>query len=116
METLMLKREVEPMLVSLGKFIRQKRMSLGLSQEELADRAGLHRTYISDVERGIRNLTIGAAWFIAHGLGLELKDMICALEYHPAPVEEEEKPEPQSFQQPTFSAAAPSDVTSSSMI
>src|SRR5579883_378632 len=83
METLMLKREVEPMLVSLGRFIRQKRMSLGLSQEELADRAGLHRTYISDVERGIRNLTIGAAWFIAHGLGLQLKDMISALEYQP---------------------------------
>ncbi len=80
METFMLKQEVEPKLIALGKFIRRKRQSLGLSQEELADRAGLHRTYVSDVERGIRNLTIGAAWFIAHGLGLELKDMIHALE------------------------------------
>lgn len=108
METLMLKREVEPMLVSLGRFIRQKRMSLGLSQEELADRAGLHRTYISDVERGIRNLTIGAAWFIAHGLGLELKDMISALEYHPAEVSEET---PSTFQPQQSFSAAPSDVT-----
>lgn len=83
METFMLKQEVEPKLVALGKFIRRKRQALGLSQEELADRAGLHRTYVSDVERGIRNLTIGAAWFIAHGLGIELKDMILALDSEP---------------------------------
>ncbi len=82
METLILKKEVEPMLVAMGKFIRQKRISLGLSQEELAARAGLHRTYISDVERGIRNLTIGAAWFVAHGLGVEFKEMMNTLETH----------------------------------
>ena len=111
METLMLKREVEPMLVSLGRFIRQKRMSLGLSQEELADRAGLHRTYISDVERGIRNLTIGAAWFIAHGLGLQLKDMISALEYQPnTSVEIPAEHPAYQAQTPSFSAAASGDV------
>jgi transcriptional regulator with XRE-family HTH domain len=82
METLILKKEVEPMLVAMGKYIRQKRVSLGLSQEELAARAGLHRTYISDVERGIRNLTIGAAWFVAHGLGVDFKEMISSLEVH----------------------------------
>jgi transcriptional regulator with XRE-family HTH domain len=82
METLILKKEVEPMLVAMGKFIRLKRISLGLSQEELAARAGLHRTYISDVERGIRNLTIGAAWFVAHGLGVDFKEMINALDVH----------------------------------
>ncbi|MBX9687578.1 MAG: helix-turn-helix domain-containing protein [Candidatus Obscuribacterales bacterium] len=83
MQTLMLKQEVEPKLLTLGKFIKQKRMSLGLSQEELADRAGLHRTYVSDVERGIRNLTLGATWFIAHGLGLDLRDMIEAMDATP---------------------------------
>ena len=114
METLMLKREVEPMLVSLGRFIRQKRMSLGLSQEELADRAGLHRTYISDVERGIRNLTIGAAWFIAHGLGLQLKDMISALEYQPNTSIEipSESPSYQTTAS-SFSAVASGDSTPS---
>ena len=93
METLILKKEVEPMLVALGKYIRQKRVSLGLSQEELAARAGLHRTYISDVERGIRNLTIGAAWFVAHGLGVNFKEMISALEVHEEVREETHKQE-----------------------
>jgi transcriptional regulator with XRE-family HTH domain len=37
----------------LGATIRSERSALGISQEELAYRAGLHRTYISDVERGL---------------------------------------------------------------
>ena len=80
METLILKKEVEPMLVAMGKFIRQRRIAMGLSQEELAARAGLHRTYISDVERGIRNLTVGALWFLSHGLQLQLQDIVGQME------------------------------------
>lgn len=38
-----------------GLAIRQRRQELGISQEELSFRAGLHRTYISDIERGSRN-------------------------------------------------------------
>lgn len=38
-----------------GLAIKQRRGELGISQEELAFRSGLHRTYISDIERGIRN-------------------------------------------------------------
>jgi transcriptional regulator with XRE-family HTH domain len=97
METLILKKEVEPMLVAMGKYIRQKRVSLGLSQEELATRAGLHRTYISDVERGIRNLTIGAAWFVAHGLGVDFKEMINALEVNREENRDREQLSPPSF-------------------
>lgn len=102
METLVLKREVEPMLVAMGKYIRQKRISLGLSQEELAARAGLHRTYISDVERGIRNLTIGAAWFVAHGLGVDFKEMISSLEIHEEPHRVEQMNPPTFSQVPEF--------------
>ncbi|MBX9722312.1 MAG: helix-turn-helix domain-containing protein [Candidatus Obscuribacterales bacterium] len=69
------------MLVALGKYIRQKRVALGMSQEDLADKAGLHRTYVSDVERGIRNLTIGACWLLAHGLGVQLNEMITAVDH-----------------------------------
>jgi len=96
METLILKKEVEPMLVAMGKFIRQRRIAMGLSQEELAARAGLHRTYISDVERGIRNLTIGAAWFVAHGLGVDFKEMINALDAQ-EPTKDEQFNPPQTF-------------------
>jgi transcriptional regulator with XRE-family HTH domain len=82
MEAVVFKKEVEPMLIAMGKYIRQKRISLGLSQEELAARSGLHRTYISDVERGIRNLTIGATWFVSQGLGVDFREMINSVAYH----------------------------------
>lgn len=42
----------------VGANLRQAREALGVSQEELADRAGIHRTYISGVERGVRNPTV----------------------------------------------------------
>lgn len=38
--------------------LRQSRLGLGISQEELAHRAGLHRTYVGSVERGERNVSI----------------------------------------------------------
>ncbi len=41
-----------------GVAIRSRRKQLGFSQEVLAERAGLHRTYVSDVERGSRNVSL----------------------------------------------------------
>jgi len=43
-------------LKRLGIRVRVEREKLGISQEELADRAGLHRTYVGGIERGERNL------------------------------------------------------------
>jgi transcriptional regulator with XRE-family HTH domain len=42
----------------LGRNIRKLRQEKGWSQEDYADRAGIHRTYVSDIERGARNPTI----------------------------------------------------------
>src|ERR1700761_467898 len=58
--------------VLFGTTIKSKRSELGMSQEELADRAGLHRTYVSDVERGTRNVSLGSIEKLAHALGLSV--------------------------------------------
>lgn len=41
-----------------GMSVKRRRNFLGISQEELAARSGLHRTYISDIERGFRNVSL----------------------------------------------------------
>jgi transcriptional regulator with XRE-family HTH domain len=56
----------------LGVAIRTERSALGISQEELAERAGLHRTYVSDLERGARNPSIVSVEKIAEALNLSL--------------------------------------------
>jgi transcriptional regulator with XRE-family HTH domain len=44
--------------IIFGRIIAGLRLTAGLSQEELADRAGIHRTYVSQVERGLKSPTI----------------------------------------------------------
>lgn len=56
----------------LGTAIKTERSVLGISQEELAERAGLHRTYVSDVERGARNPSIVSIEKLAQALKLSL--------------------------------------------
>jgi two-component system response regulator len=52
--------------------IKRERAALGISQEELAARAGLHRTYVSDVERGERNPSLESVAKLAQALELSL--------------------------------------------
>jgi len=52
----------------LGKNVARLRKEAGMSQELFADEAGLHRTYISDIERGARNPTIEVVAKIAKAL------------------------------------------------
>jgi CheY-like chemotaxis protein len=56
----------------LGMAIKTQRASLGISQEELAYRAGLHRTYISDLERGARNPSIESIDKLARALQISV--------------------------------------------
>jgi len=60
--------------------IRRHRQLAGVSQEELADRAKLHHTYISLVERGKRNLSVDALDQIAYGLGVAASALIVEAE------------------------------------
>ena len=57
---------------TLGVAIKTGRSTLGLSQEQLAERAGLHRTYVSDVERGARNPSIATVERLADALELPI--------------------------------------------
>jgi transcriptional regulator with XRE-family HTH domain len=63
-----------------GKNVRKFRLSQGLSQDALAEKAGLHRTYIGAVERGERNITLINAEKIANALGINLLDCLKKLE------------------------------------
>lgn len=56
------------MQACLGTTIRKHRKQLGITQEELAWRAGLHRTYIADIERGGRNVTLRSVANLAKAL------------------------------------------------
>lgn len=57
-----------PLTVSLGASVRSRRSRLGISQEELAERAGLHRTYIAGIEGGGRNITLKSVEKLARAL------------------------------------------------
>lgn len=58
-----------------GPAVREARMAAGLTQEELADRAGLDRSYMGGVERGERNPTLSVIEKIAEGLGVTLAEL-----------------------------------------
>lgn len=60
----------------LARRIREERGRLGISQEALAERTGLHRTYIGSVERGERNVSIDNVERIARGLGVQPQDLL----------------------------------------
>lgn len=63
-------------LEQFGSRVRAERERQGLSQEELAQRADLHRTYIGGVERGERNISLLNLLAIARGLGVSPADLL----------------------------------------
>ena len=65
---------------ALGDAVRALRHERGLSQEALADRAGMSANYVGDAERGERNLSLRALWQIADGLGVPASELLRAAE------------------------------------
>ncbi len=66
----------EDVCVRFGEKLRNIRLDLGYSQEELSFKTGLHRTYISSVERGERNISIANIKKLADALDLKMKDLV----------------------------------------
>lgn len=60
--------------------MRRLRLEAGMSQDELAARADLHRTYISSVERGKRNVSLENIFAIAHALNCDPRELLTPLE------------------------------------
>ena len=60
----------------LGGNVRNCRERLGWSQEKLAEIAGLHRTYVSGVERGVRNPTVTIVNLLAHALKVHPTELL----------------------------------------
>lgn len=67
-------------LVRFGRAVRTKRLSLDLTQEELAEKAELHRTYIADIERGTRNVSLQNIEKLALALGCNLQALFAEVE------------------------------------
>ena len=61
---------------AFAEVVREQRAKRGVSQEDLAHDAGLHRTYVGLIERGLRNPTIEVGHALALALGTTLSDLI----------------------------------------
>lgn len=65
-----------PEHAALGRALRETRLNHGLSQEELAFRAGLHRNYVGGIERGEINTSFGVLIAVTRALGVPLSHLI----------------------------------------
>lgn len=59
-----------------GRRVRERRLALGLTQQDLAKGAGLHRSYIGEIELGKRNITLESATKIAKVLQVEVASLL----------------------------------------
>lgn len=66
---------MENITVNFGKRIKELRERINISQEELSFRCGLSKNYISDVERGTRNVSLQAINKLAIGLNVNIKEL-----------------------------------------
>lgn len=60
---------------AFGRVVKRIRMKKGISQEQLGELVDLHRTYISDIERGGRNVSLVNIYRIAEGLNVKTADL-----------------------------------------
>ncbi len=72
----LVKNDVSTLLSRFGDNLRRVRNVRGISQEKLADEAHLHRTYISSVERGERNVTLVTIEKLAKALKVSMTELL----------------------------------------
>jgi transcriptional regulator with XRE-family HTH domain len=75
----------EPVQAAFGDRVKAIRDRLGVTQEALAERAGLHRTYVGSIERGERNLSLRNIVRLAGALGVDPAELMAGLGAAPRP-------------------------------
>ena len=63
-------------MISFGKRVREVRKGKGISQERLAEMAGIDRSYMGNIERGEKNITLKKAYEICDALEIEIQDLV----------------------------------------
>ena len=63
-------------MIAFGKRVREVRRNKGISQEKLAELAGIDRSYMGNIERGEKNITLKKAYEICDALDIYIKDLI----------------------------------------
>jgi transcriptional regulator with XRE-family HTH domain len=76
----MKKRATSDIRERFGFAVKSRREELGLTQEEFADKARINRTYLSDIERGSRNVSLINIERIAEGLVLKMSELFGLVE------------------------------------
>jgi transcriptional regulator with XRE-family HTH domain len=76
----MKKRVTADIRERFGFAVKVSREKLGLTQEDLADRARIHRTYLSDIERGFRNVSLINIERLSAALSLPLSELFRLVE------------------------------------
>lgn len=69
-------QEASPSRRRFAEKLRAERNRQGLTLEDLAEKSGLTWSYISQVERGVRNITVDNMDALARGVGVELRDLL----------------------------------------
>ncbi|WP_368086508.1 helix-turn-helix domain-containing protein [Variovorax sp. OV329] len=70
------KHALDPALIALGEAIRSMRSARRISQEELAHRSGIDRSFMSSIERGTQNPGVMTLVQIARGIGVALSEVL----------------------------------------
>lgn len=80
----------------IAENVRRLRKERGLSQEEMAELADFHRTYVSQLERCVTNISVGGLEKLASALGVDILDLLVRIDPVPAMEAQREAGQPDS--------------------
>ena len=67
---------IDERMIAFGRRVRELRNSKGISQEKLAEMAGIDRSYMGNIERGEKNITLKKAYEICDALDVKIEDLV----------------------------------------